>query len=67
MTFNEIAFVVLVCAVFILMAGLAGLFEASMDYLFDREKVVHRGSEVKTVAIIAINALGVCLAAWVFI
>ena len=67
MAFNEIAFVVLVGAVFILMLGLAGLFEASKDYFFDRKKVINRGAEIKTCAIVTLGALALCFAAWIFI
>lgn len=67
MTFNEIAFVVLVGAGFILLAGLLGLFEALMDYLFDRQRVAHRAHEVKKTIAITFGALGVCLIAWIFI
>ena len=67
MNLNETAFVVLIGAGFILLFGLAGLFEILMVNLFDSERKTSTGLHVRTSASLVLIALGVCLLAWNFI
>lgn len=67
MPFNEIAFVVLIGAGFILLFGLASLFEILMVNLFDSKRKTSIGLHVRASVFMVLGGFSVCLAAWIFI
>ena len=67
MPFNEIAFIVVIGAGFIGLAGIAMLFEILMVNLFDSKRKTSTGLNVRTSAFMVLGGFGICLTAWIFI
>lgn len=61
MPINEIIFIVFIAAGFLFLLAVNGLFEALMDYLFNKNATPRPPGEVKQAAILGMGALAICI------
>lgn len=67
MNFNEIAFVVLIGAGFILLIGLSSLFNLLINFIFHKNRKMLGALSVTTSVVVSLGALTVGVLAWFFI